>query len=66
MTRALQTIFDRLSQLPEKEQDAVAALISDELNWDIKFEATQGKLSSLAAEAREEYKKGQTKPLDLK
>jgi hypothetical protein len=66
MTKALQNVFNKLNLLSEKEQDIIAALITDELNWDNKFKTTKDKLSWLANEAKEEYKKNETKPWDLK
>jgi hypothetical protein len=52
--------------MPIVEQNAIASLLNDELNWKKSFEYSQGALQSLAAEALVEYKKGKTRPLNLK
>jgi hypothetical protein len=66
MTQILQTAINKLNQLSEAEQNAIATLINEELEWDNKFLNTQDKLSHLANEASEEYMRGETKPWDLK
>ncbi|MBE0426160.1 MAG: hypothetical protein IBX72_05895 [Nitrospirae bacterium] len=69
MTTLLKKAFDEVSKLPQSEQEAIAALILDEIaseqKWDELFAKSQDKLSQLADEALEEFKKGKTKPLDL-
>ncbi|GBE36650.1 hypothetical protein BMS3Bbin07_00799 [bacterium BMS3Bbin07] len=69
MTTLLKKAFDKVSRLPQSEQEAIAALILDEIaseqKWDDLFAKSQDKLSQLADEALEEFKKGKTKPLDL-
>lgn len=69
MTTLLKKAFDKVSRLPQSEQEAIAALILDEIaseqKWDELFAKSQDKLSQLADEALEEFKKGKTKPLDL-
>ncbi len=68
-TALLKKAFDRVSALPQHEQDAIATLIFDELSseqqWDELFAKSQDKLSLLADEALVEYKNGETEPLDL-
>lgn len=66
MTQILQNAFNKLSKLSEQEQNAIALLIEEELEWENKFKNSQETLSQLANEARIEYKKGETKPWDLK
>lgn len=66
MTTALKNIFLKLSKMPAAEQNAIAALLKEELAWEKSFSSSQKELSSLAAEAMEEYKKGETHPLKLK
>ena len=57
-----------ICQLPPAEQDAVAALMLDELasekRWDEAFAKTQDALSSLAKEALAAYSAGKTTPLN--
>jgi hypothetical protein len=66
MTTALKNIFIKLSKMPTAEQNAIAALLKEELAWEKSFSRSQEQLSNLAAEALEEYKKGKTQPLKLK
>lgn len=66
MTTALKNIIEKINKMPVAEQNAIASLLNEELNWKKSFEYSQDKLQSLAAEALPEYKKGKTKPLDLK
>ena len=66
MTQILQNTINRLNQLSEQEQNAIALLIEEELEWENKFKNSQDTLSHLAKEAREEYKGKETKPWDLK
>ncbi len=68
MTRLLEEAFRKASELPEAEQDALAASIladlEDERRWSEAFANSQDLLARLAAEAREEYRAGRTLPLD--
>lgn len=57
--------MEKAEQLSEKEQEAIAALIMDEINWNTTLSQTQNKLANLAEDALDEYRKGKTKPLDL-
>ncbi|HVX87114.1 MAG TPA: hypothetical protein VH253_20185 [Phycisphaerae bacterium] len=67
MTKALQEIFEDLTRLPEGEQDAMAALIREELlaekKWEELFAKKSGVLEELAKEALKEIEAGATKPL---
>ena len=57
------------STLPEEEQDALAGAILSELeaerHWDRLFDASTGPLDRLAEEALDEFRRGETKALDL-
>ncbi len=68
MTQLLERAFTEASKLPEKEQDAVAALVLEELaseqRWDAAFDSSQGQLSETARAALREYDSGETRPLD--
>jgi hypothetical protein len=68
MTKLLKEAFERASQLPEAEQDALAALllaeIEDEKRWQEAFRRGEAKLTELAEEALEEFRAGRTTPLD--
>ena len=52
-------------KLPDKEQDALAAFLLDELasekQWEKRFAASQDELATLAREAIGEFKAGETK-----
>ena len=56
------------AKLPEQQREAVGAWILAELEserrWDDLFARSQDILSSLAEEARREYRAGLTQPLD--
>lgn len=66
MTTALKKVLSKLDKMPVSEQNAIALLLSEELSWKKSFENSQSQINSLAAEALAEYKKGKTKPLNLK
>lgn len=65
MTSELKKAIEKAKQLPEKEQKQIAQLILDEMNWEITLNNSANQLDSLAQEALEEYKRGNTKTLDL-
>ena len=56
MTKLLKTAFERASGLPDEEQDAIAAMIleelEDEVHWREAFARSQDALSRPAREAR--------------
>jgi hypothetical protein len=68
MTVLLERAFKEASKLPQKEQDALARWIIEELNaerqWETLFNASQDELSTMAKEARSEYLLNKTHPLD--
>ena len=68
MTSWLEESYNRIAQLPETEQDTIAALIFDELEedaqWNRKFAASGDVLSRLAQIALTEYQAGKTLPFD--
>ncbi len=66
MTTALKNIFSKLSKMPAAEQNAIAALLKEEIAWEKSFSSSHKELSALAAEAMGEYKKGKTQSLKLK
>ena len=65
MVRELENAMKKAELLPESEQQAIANLILSEIELENSFTNSQGKLSSLANEALEEYKKGRSEPMDL-
>lgn len=65
MTSLLEKAVNKISKLPESEQDEIAKIILDELEdekeWYNKFSNSQNELSILADEALKEFKEGKTK-----
>lgn len=70
MTELLEQAIAKVKNLPESEQDTIAAIIleelEDETKWDKSFTNSQDLLANLADEAMEEYTAGETKELDPK
>ncbi len=68
MTDLLEQAIARLKTLPAVEQDAIAAMIleelEDEIRWDKAFTSSQDILAKLAAEAMTEYRAGKTQELN--
>lgn len=68
MTELLERAIARLQALPESEQDAIAAMILEEIEddrrWDESFSRSPNTLAKLAASAMAEYRAGQTQELD--
>ena len=66
MTQLLETAISAVSKLPENDQDALAAILLDEIaseqRWSGLFAQTQGALEKLAAEALAEHASGKTTP----
>jgi hypothetical protein len=67
MTKLLDKALSEVAKLPASEQDAVAALVLEELaserRWSLSFAKSQDLLAKLAEEALAEYSSGQTRPL---
>ncbi|MCA1993543.1 MAG: hypothetical protein LDL41_16100 [Coleofasciculus sp. S288] len=68
MTKLLEQAIARLKTLPANEQDAIAAMIleelEDEIRWDEAFKRSKDALAFLAGEAMAEYRAGKTQELD--
>lgn len=68
MTELLERAIARLKTLPTNDQDAIAAMILEELEnevrWDTTLANSQEVLARLAAEAMAEYRAGTTQELD--
>lgn len=52
--------------MPLREQNAIAKLLRQELEWDKLFNQSQHQLDLLASEALEEHRKGKSKLLGWK
>ncbi|MGQ0652431.1 MAG: hypothetical protein ACT4P4_09220 [Betaproteobacteria bacterium] len=67
MTKLLEKALEQVAKLPASEQDAMAAIVLEELaseqRWSESFAKSQDQLAKLAEEALAEYKAGRTKPL---
>ena len=70
MTELLEQVITKLKTLPATEQDAIASMIleelEDELRWDESFSRSSDTLGKLAALAMAEYHAGKTQELDPK
>ena len=68
MTESLQNAFTLASQLPDTDQDAIAAWLLAELEsesrWDKLFAGSKDKLADMAKDARAEHSRGDTKAWD--
>ena len=68
MTGLLEQALRRAEALPPEEQDALASQIietlDDEEAWACRFRQNPSMLRSLAREAMEEHRRGETRPLD--
>jgi hypothetical protein len=69
MTKILEKAIEEARKLPPKEQDALGAIILDEIadeaRWAKKFAETQGALERLADEALAELKAGTATSLEF-
>ena len=67
MTQLLDKALSEIAKLPASEQDAVAALVLEELaseeRWSSSFAESQDLRATLAEEALAEHAAGKTKPL---
>jgi len=67
VTKLLEQAFSQVGKLPASEQDAVAAIVIDELaseqRWAESFAKSQDVLAKLAENALAEHVVGRTKPL---
>jgi len=68
MTGLLEEALRRVESLPREEQDAIASQIMESLDdeeaWTRTFREKPAVLRSLASEALEEHRRGETRPLD--
>jgi len=67
MTKMLKEAFERASRLPAAEQDALASIvldeIEDEVRWQATFRKSQTKLAKLAEAALAELRAGRARPM---
>jgi hypothetical protein len=69
MTRLLEQVLAEVQKLPEAEQDAIAAMIleeiADERRWDEAFARSQAQLGRLADRVREDIRAGRVKNIGM-
>jgi len=69
MTQLLEQALAEIRKLPEPEQDAIAALILDELvderRWEEAFARSQDQLTALAAKVREDVRDGRVRNMGV-
>ena len=68
MTTLLEQAVNKVKTLSDNEQNAIAALILEEIDddfrWDKSFSSSQDRLAMLAEEATEEINAGKSEVLD--
>jgi hypothetical protein len=68
MTAALEKAVGAIAALPADRQEAIAALIFEEIEserrWDEQFAGSQDQLGQMAREALAELQRGETRPLE--
>jgi hypothetical protein len=69
MTQLLEQALAEVRKLPEPEQDAIAAMIleelADERRWDEAFSRSQEPLARLAAKVREDIRAGRVRNVGM-
>ncbi len=68
MTQALSAAVATAAQLPEEEQDALAAILLEEMEseerWSSLFADSQNLLERMANEAIQDFQAGRVQPID--
>ncbi len=68
MTKALEKVIERLQQMPDERQDALAAMVLHEIEEDERWMRStvtnEGKLQGLVVDVLEADRLGQCEPLD--
>ena len=69
MTQLLEKVLTEVHKLPPEKQDAIAAVILEELEdaqlWDKAFSESEDKLSELAQKVRTDIKAGRIKKMGI-
>ena len=69
MTQLLEKVLSEIQKLPPEKQDAIAAVILEELEdtqlWDKAFSESEDKLSELAQKVRTDIKAGRIKKMGI-
>ena len=67
MTQLLEQAIAQMQKLPTSEQDAIAALILEELEqlWQESFAGSQEQLAAMAAKVRQDIREGRVKNVGI-
>ena len=69
MTQLLDDVIKKITKLPDAEQDALAALLIDELEdeqrWDESFAKSQDKLAAMSAKVDEDVRAGRVTDIGI-
>ena len=69
MTHLMEQALAEINKLPEPDQDAIAAIIleeiADEVRWDDSFARSQDELAGLADRVREDIRAGRVKDIGI-
>ena len=69
MTQLMEQALAEIGKLPEADQDAIAAIILDEIaderRWDKSFSGSQGKLAKVAERVRDDIRSGRVKDVGI-
>ena len=69
MTQLLEKVFSEVQKLPPEKQDAIAAVILEELEdaqlWDKAFSESEDKLAQLAQKVRADIKAGRIRKMGI-
>jgi len=67
MTSSLQAAFEKAAELPPDQQEALAAILLEEMaaerEWQASFDRSQDAMAQLADEALAEHDRGETRDL---
>ena len=69
MTHLMEQALAEINKLPEPDQDAIAAIIleeiADEVRWDDSFARSQDELAGLADRVRKDIRAGRVKDIGI-
>ncbi len=66
LTATFSKVLQEIEILSDSEQNAIAAMISEEIKWAKSFAKSQDLLLKMAGDALFEFKQGRTKPVVCK
>jgi len=69
MTQLMKQVLAEIGKLPEADQDAIAAIILDEIaderRWDKSFSRSQDKLAKIAERVRDDIRAGRVNDVGI-